>query len=87
MGIFPVTHYLFCVYCCAVQILWRIVSVTTVHTIVSAVTTGSIPDGIVGIFCWHDPTSHTVALESTQPITEMGTRNISLGVKVASVWG
>jgi hypothetical protein len=28
---------------------------------------------------------HTIALGSTQPLTEMSTRNISLGVKAASV--
>jgi hypothetical protein len=36
----------------------------------------SIPDG-VGIFYWHNPSGRTVALGSTQPLTEMRTRNIS----------
>jgi hypothetical protein len=38
---------------------------------------GSIPDGIIGIFHWHNPSGRTMALGSTQPLTEMNTRNIS----------
>jgi hypothetical protein len=44
---------------------------------------GSIPDGVVTIFHWHNPSGRTVALGSTQPLTEMSTRNISWGVKAA----
>jgi hypothetical protein len=44
---------------------------------------GSIPDGAIGIFCWHNPFGRTMALGSTQPPTEMSTRNISWGVKAA----
>ena len=40
--------------------------------------TGSIPDGVIGILHWH-PSDRTVALGSTQPLTEMSTRNISWG--------
>jgi hypothetical protein len=40
---------------------------------------GSIPDGVIGIFHWHNPSGRTMALESTQPLTEMTTRVISLG--------
>ena len=40
---------------------------------------GSIPDGVFGIFHWHNPSDRTVALGSTQPLTEMSTRNISWG--------
>jgi hypothetical protein len=36
---------------------------------------GSIPDGVIGIF----HSGHTMALGSTQPLTEMSTRNISWG--------
>ena len=46
---------------------------------------GSIPDGVVGIFHWNNPSGRTVALGSTQPLTEMSTRNISWGVKVDGV--
>ena len=40
---------------------------------------GSIPDGVIGIFHWHNPSDRTVALGSTQPLTEMSTRSISWG--------
>ena len=42
---------------------------------------GSIHDGIIGIFHLHIPSSRTVARGSTQSITEMSSRNISLGSK------
>jgi hypothetical protein len=44
---------------------------------------GSIPDGVIGIFHWHNRFGRTMALGSTQPLTEMNTRNISWGVKAA----
>jgi hypothetical protein len=40
---------------------------------------GSIPDYVIGIFHWHNPSDRTMALGSTQPLTEMSTRNISWG--------
>ena len=40
---------------------------------------GSIPDDVIGIFHWHNPSGHTVALGLTQPLTEMSTRNTSWG--------
>ena len=40
---------------------------------------GSIPDGVIGIFLWRNPSNHTKALGSTQPLTEMSTRRISWG--------
>ena len=40
---------------------------------------GSIPDGVIGIFQWHNPSGRTMALGSTQPLTEMSTRCISWG--------
>jgi hypothetical protein len=45
--------------------------------------TGSIPDGVIGFFHWHNPVGRTMALGSTQPLTEMGTRNISWGVNAS----
>jgi hypothetical protein len=48
---------------------------------------GSIPDGVIGIFHWHNPSGHTMALGSTQPLTEMSTRNIPWEVKAAGVCG
>ena len=40
---------------------------------------GSIPDGVIGIFHWHNPFCRTMALELTKPLTEMIIRNISWG--------
>ena len=45
---------------------------------------GWIPDGVIGIFHWHNPSERTMALGSTQPLTEISTRGISLGEKAAS---
>ena len=49
------------------------------HCATSREVAGSNPDGVIGIFHWHNPPGHTVALGSTQPPTEMSTRNISWG--------
>jgi hypothetical protein len=40
---------------------------------------GSISDGVIGIFQWHNPSGRTMILGSTQPLTEMSTRCISWG--------
>jgi hypothetical protein len=40
---------------------------------------GSITDGLIGSFHWHNPSGRTMALESTQPLTKMSTRTISWG--------
>ena len=32
---------------------------------------GSIPDGVIGIFHWHNPPDRTMVLGSTQPLTEL----------------
>ena len=42
---------------------------------------GSIPDGVIAIFHWHNTSGRTMAQRLTQPITEMNTRNISGGDK------
>jgi len=39
----------------------------------------SILDVVIGIFQWHNPSGRTMALWSTQPLTEMSTRCISWG--------
>jgi hypothetical protein len=46
-----------------------------------------IPDGVVAIFHWHNPSGRTMALGSTRPLTEMSTRNISWGLKAAGALG
>ena len=38
---------------------------------------GLIPDGVIGIFHRHNLSDCTLALGSTQPLTEMSTRRIS----------
>jgi len=40
---------------------------------------GSIPSGVIGICHRHNPSERTMALGSTQPLTEMSTRSISWG--------
>jgi hypothetical protein len=48
---------------------------------------GSIPGGVSGFFHWHNPVGRTMAQGSTQPLTEMSTRNISWGVNAAGAFG
>jgi hypothetical protein len=55
------------------------------HCAKSRKAVGSILDGVTGIFHLHNPSRRTMALRSTQPRTEMSTRNISWGVKAAGV--
>jgi hypothetical protein len=40
---------------------------------------GSSPDEVFGFFNWRNPSSRTVVLGSTQPVTEMSTRNFPGG--------
>jgi hypothetical protein len=40
---------------------------------------GSSPDGVDFFFNWPNPSSRTMALGSTQPLTEMSTRKIPGG--------
>jgi len=51
------------------------------HCATSQKVAGSIPNGVTGFFHWHNPSGRTMALGSTQPLTEMSTRNISWGGK------
>ena len=44
---------------------------------------GLTPDGVIGTFHGRNPSGRSMALRLTQPLTEMSTRNISCGVKVA----
>jgi len=46
----------------------------------------SIPDGVIGIFHWHNPFEHTMALGSSLPLTEMSSRNTSWWVKAAGAY-
>jgi len=40
---------------------------------------GLIPYGVIGIFYWHNASDRTMALGSTEPLTEMSTRSIFWG--------
>jgi hypothetical protein len=40
---------------------------------------GSIPDEVIGFFNWSNLSSRTMALGSTQPLTEMSIRNLPGG--------
>jgi hypothetical protein len=53
------------------------------HCATSRKVAASIPDGVTGIFHWRNRFGRTVALGSTQPLTEMSTRNLSWAVKAA----
>jgi len=45
---------------------------------------GLIPGSVTGNFHSHTPSSSTMAMRSTEPLTGLSTRSISWGVKVAS---
>ena len=53
------------------------------HCAKSRKVVGSIPDGVIGIFHWNNTSGRIMGLELTQPPTEMNTRNVAWGVKVA----
>jgi hypothetical protein len=57
------------------------------HCCTSRKVAGSISDSVITIFHWHNPFGRTMALGSTQPLTEMSTGNISWGVKAAGAYG
>ena len=57
------------------------------HCATSRKVASSIPNGVIEIFHWHNPSGLTMALGLTQPLTEMNTRNISWGVKAAGAYG
>jgi hypothetical protein len=40
---------------------------------------GSIPNEVIGFLNWPNPASRTMFLGSTQPVTEMSTRNLPGG--------
>jgi len=44
---------------------------------------GLIPHGVIGIFHWHNPTDHTMALGSSQPRNRYEYQEYFLGVKAA----
>jgi hypothetical protein len=46
------------------------------HCATSRKIAGLIPDGVTGILHWLNPSGSTKSLGSTQPLTQMGTRNM-----------
>jgi hypothetical protein len=57
------------------------------HCATSRKVAGPIPDGVIGIFHWHNPSGRTMVLVLTRPLTEMSTRNISWGLKATGAYG
>ena len=53
------------------------------HCATSQKVTGSIPEGVIGIFHSHNHSGCIMALGLAQPLTDMSTRHISWGVKAA----
>jgi hypothetical protein len=49
------------------------------HYTTSRKVTGSNSDEVIGFYNWPDPSSRSMALGSTQPLTEMSTRNFLKG--------
>jgi hypothetical protein len=49
------------------------------HYATSRKAASSIPNEVIGFFSWPNPSSCTMALGSTQPLTEMSTRNLPGG--------
>ena len=66
-------------------IVFHSLCIMLAHCATSRKVTGSIPDTSSGKFFQRlNPSDHSMALELTQPLTEISTRNISWGVKAAS---
>jgi hypothetical protein len=57
------------------------------HSVTNWKYMGLILDGVTGIFHWYNTSGCSMALESTQPLTEMSTRNIYGEEKAASAYG
>jgi hypothetical protein len=51
------------------------------HCATSLKVAGSIPDGVIWIFHFLNPSGGTMALGSNQPLTEMSTRDVSWGLR------
>jgi len=62
-----------------ILIKYQWIYTTMRHCATNRKVTGSIPSGVTGFFHWHNPSGRTMALGSTQPRTEMSTRNVSWG--------
>jgi len=54
------------------------------HCTTSQKVVGLIPDDVTGICHWHNSSTHIMALELTEPVTENEYQEYFLGVKLAS---
>ena len=63
------------------------ICITKKHRATSRKFAGSTPNGVIKIFHWRNPSGRTMALGSTQPLTEMRTRKIYCVDKGASKFG
>jgi hypothetical protein len=54
------------------------------HYATSRKVAGSIPDEVIGFFKWPNPSSRTMALGSTEPLTEISTRYLLGGKERAA---
>jgi hypothetical protein len=59
--------------------MWYAVAQWLRHCATNRMVAGSISDGVTGFIHRHNPSGLTMALKSTQPLTEISTRNISWG--------
>jgi hypothetical protein len=57
------------------------------HYATSRNVAGSNPDEVIGFFNWPNPSSRTMALGLTHPLTEMSTRNLPGRYRAAGAWG
>jgi hypothetical protein len=57
------------------------------HRATSRKVVGSFLDGVTENFHWHHPSGHTMTVGSTQPLTEMSTKNISWGLNAVGANG
>jgi hypothetical protein len=71
----PEGHWLLRLYVWWVSCWWRS---WLRHHPTSRKVAGPIPDGVIGIFHWINDSGLTMALGSTQQLTEMSTRNINV---------
>jgi hypothetical protein len=57
-------------------VLWGFCKYFLVSMCINQKVAGSIPDEVTGFFNWRNPSSRTLALGSTQPLTEMSIRHL-----------
>jgi hypothetical protein len=67
---------LFTCACIIILIIIIIIIIINIGVRGSVVGWGSIADGVTGFFDWPNPSNRTMALGSTQPLTEISTRNL-----------